>query len=186
MREKIIQKTKTLGIKKGYDINNPEDWYKISVDILLDNYATTLIYKEKLHNLPKLLYPNYNWILKEFNKYKTQYVIYEIKKNIFPNEIVESNNRNTIKNPLTNKYLELDIIIKNLNFAVEYNGKQHYFYIPYFHRKKNTFEDLKNRDLAKIEECKKKNIKLLIISYYIKYENFKDYIMNFITENNIK
>lgn len=66
-------------------------------------------------------------------------------------EILE-NDRKTVRNPLTNFFLELDVWIPELKKAVEYNGK-------YYHSEKDTIL----RDKIKKEQCKKLGIDLLVI-----------------------
>jgi ribosomal protein S27E len=63
------------------------------------------------------------------------------------------NDRTQIKNPNTKRFLELDIFIPKLNKAIEFNG-------IYWHSKENT----KIKDKIKIDICKEKNIKLLVIN----------------------
>lgn len=76
--------------------------------------------------------------------------------------------------------LELDGYNEELNIAFEYNGIQHYEYIPYFHRNgPEAFEKQKDRDLKKYKICRDRNIKLIIIPYQYDYRNpqlLEDYI----------
>lgn len=79
--------------------------------------------------------------------------------------------------------MELDGYNFELNLAIEYNGKQHYDYIPHFHR--NGQIDLikqQERDNLKAELCKENNIYLIVVPYWIediddflieKYNNFE-------------
>ncbi|KKL18861.1 hypothetical protein LCGC14_2471280 [marine sediment metagenome] len=61
--------------------------------------------------------------------------------------------------------LELDGYCPNLNIAFEYNGKQHYEFMPYFHKSYTDFEKQIQRDNKKAEACRKSGIKKLDISY---------------------
>ena len=61
--------------------------------------------------------------------------------------------------------LELDGYNEELGIGFEYNGKQHYEFIKYFHKTEERFKKMKKRDLEKIILCKKHNIKLLTIPY---------------------
>lgn len=78
----------------------------------------------------------------------------------FYNGTIEQSNRNIIKNYMTNRYLELDIYLPELNKAIEFNGL-------YFH----TDEKIKRRGWNSIDEyhimksiyCKAKGIELLHI-----------------------
>lgn len=68
------------------------------------------------------------------------------------NGLVLENDRKQIINPLTNRFLELDIWLPELNKAIEYNGE-------YWH----TEENVKYRDNQKQIQCKEKGIELLVI-----------------------
>lgn len=59
------------------------------------------------------------------------------------------NDRNTIINPLTNNYLELDVYLPEKSKAIEFNG-------TYWH-------SLPNNDRIKKEQCRYNNIDLLVI-----------------------
>jgi len=73
---------------------------------------------------------------------------------------VITNDRTKILNSKTNKHLELDVYLPLLNKAIEFNGR-------YWH----SFEDVMQRDIFKIGECKRLGIELLVI-------NEQDYIYN--------
>ena len=47
--------------------------------------------------------------------------------------------------------LELDCFNKELRIGLEYNGVQHYKYVPYFHKNKEAFLNQKYRDDMKEE-----------------------------------
>jgi len=70
------------------------------------------------------------------------------------------NDRNTILNPFTNHYLELDFLFPKLNKAIEYNGS-------YWHSldEKIAIDKLKSR------LCEEKNIDLMVITDIDWYEN---------------
>jgi len=85
------------------------------------------------------------------NKSKPERRVVEFVKNIYDGLIIE-NDRSVIHNPLTNKMLELDIYLPELNKAIEFNG-------DYWHHK----EDVKRRDIEKIKQCEEKNIELLVV-----------------------
>jgi hypothetical protein len=81
---------------------------------------------------------------------KEKEIVNFIKGKIF-SEIIE-NDRTQIINPLTNKFLELDIFIPELNKAIEFNGE-------YWHS--NGYS--KYKDKIKQTKCKEKGINLLVI-----------------------
>ena len=61
--------------------------------------------------------------------------------------------------------LELDGFHEPSKFAFEYNGEQHYRYIPYYHKTMDGFLKQQERDKLKYSLCKENNIKLCIIPY---------------------
>jgi len=89
---------------------------------------------------------------------KAEIEIQKFVKSLTKNVI--NNDRNTILNPSTNYYLELDVYLPYLNKAIEYNGR-------YWH----TGEDRIKCDIIKQNECNRLNIDLLVI-------HEQDYINN--------
>lgn len=84
-----------------------------------------------------------------------------------------------LRNPVTggNFNLELDCYNKFLQLAVEYNGAQHYKYIPYFHRNKDHFMTQKYRDDMKRRMCKENNINLIEVPYTVKIADIEEFII---------
>jgi len=80
------------------------------------------------------------------------------------------NDRTVIKNPKTERGLELDIWFPSLNKAIEFNGE-------YWHSLKSRFE----RDILKKKLCLDKNINLLVILYK-EWINNKENILEKIKE----
>lgn len=58
-----------------------------------------------------------------------------------------------------------DFFLPQLNLAIEYQGRQHFEYIPFFHKNEEGFQRYQARDLKKKEYCNQKKILLLEISY---------------------
>jgi len=83
-----------------------------------------------------------------------------------------------LRNPVTggNFNLELDCYNPELQLAVEYSGKQHYEYLPFFHRNKDAFLNQKYRDEIKRRMCKDKGITLIEVPYLIKEEDIERYL----------
>lgn len=62
--------------------------------------------------------------------------------------------------------LELDGYCEKLGAAFEYQGKQHYEYVPHFHRGgKEDLAKQQERDRKKYEVCVKRGVKLMLIPY---------------------
>ena len=88
--------------------------------------------------------------------------------------IIINNDRNTIINENTGYYLELDVYLPEINKAIEYNG-------IYWHSKTKALK----YDKIKQQQCKEKNIDLLVIdeeNYINNKESFLKKIENFIKE----
>jgi len=87
-----------------------------------------------------------------------------------------------LNNPVTGgKFnMELDCYNDELKLAVEFNGIQHYQFVPYFHKNKETFYNQKYRDELKRRMCKDEGIILIEVPYNVKNENIEKYIMSHI------
>ena len=83
-----------------------------------------------------------------------------------------------LKSPRTGKNLELDCYNHELRIALEYNGKQHYKYCPYFHKHKKAFYAQVHRDNWKRKKCQENGIHLIEVPYYILEHDLEDYIKN--------
>ena len=93
-----------------------------------------------------------------------------------------------LRNPVTGGdfNLELDCFDPELRIAVEYNGIQHYKYIPYFYKNKEAFLNQKYRDDMKRRICRENGILLIEVSHEIKLEDIKKYIENELRRNGVK
>lgn len=85
---------------------------------------------------------------------------------------------NFLRNPVTGGdfNLELDCYNEELGLALEYNGAQHYKYIPYFHKNKEAFLNQKYRDEMKRSKCKENGISLIEVPYTVRLEELDGYI----------
>jgi hypothetical protein len=88
-----------------------------------------------------------------------------------------------LKNPETNKGIELDGYNKDLKLAFEYNGKQHYEKIGYW-QTDESFSKQQERDTTKERLCIEEGINLIIIPYTVKYEDLYNFIVNKFPDNN--
>lgn len=76
----------------------------------------------------------------------------------------------------------LDFFIPSENTAIEFNGRQHYEWIPYFHHSISDFSSQQKRDAKKREYCMSHKIRLIEIDGRIRdYKNItEDYILSLI------
>lgn len=69
------------------------------------------------------------------------------------------------KRPKFLKGLELDGFCTELKLAFEYQGQQHFEYVPYFHREKDALANQQERDQRKRDLCKDNDIILIEVPY---------------------
>jgi hypothetical protein len=93
-----------------------------------------------------------------------------------------------LRNPVTGGSfnLELDCFDAELRIAVEYNGVQHYKYVPYFHRNNDAFLNQKYRDEMKRQKCKENGVLLIEVPYSVKLEDIKGFIEKELTRAGVK
>jgi hypothetical protein len=70
-----------------------------------------------------------------------------------------------LKNEVTGKNLELDIYNEDIKVAIEFNGRQHYEFVPFFHKNYEDFLTQRYRDEMKKAKCKDEGIHLIEIRY---------------------
>lgn len=90
-----------------------------------------------------------------------------------------------LRNPVTGYLhnLELDCYNKDLKIAVEYNGAQHYKFIPHFHRNRDAFMNQKYRDDMKKRICKERGIFLIDVPYTVKTCNIQYFLIDKLKKN---
>lgn len=78
----------------------------------------------------------------------------------------------------------IDFYLPDLDIAIEYNGIQHYKYIPYFHKGGIAdFKHQKDRDAYVREYCHNRKIKLIEISYEQSQEQILSLLNNELVRN---
>jgi len=89
----------------------------------------------------------------------------------FPNVRIDE-----LRNNDTNRNLELDCYNEDLKIAVEYQGIQHYKFVPFFHKTHDKFLEQRKRDVQKKELCKLYGITLITIPHNLKHDMICFYI----------
>lgn len=72
--------------------------------------------------------------------------------------------------------LQLDGYNKTLNIAFEYQGIQHYQFIPYIHRTRENYRALRRRDRWKQQKCVKMGVLLIVIPHQENLSNLLDHV----------
>jgi len=83
----------------------------------------------------------------------------DIVQNIFPDQLIFRNNRSVLDG------LEIDVYLPTLKLGFEFNGKQHYNFIPIFHKKFADFQNTILRDKVKNKRAVEKGVMLITIKY---------------------
>ena len=72
-----------------------------------------------------------------------------------------------------------------IGLAVEYQGCQHYKYVPFFHKNKEAFQNQKYRDEMKRVKCKQNGIILIEVPYTIDIHDIEDYLTKMIRKHRL-
>jgi len=108
----------------------------------------------------------FGYVNKGYLSYPQNFIFCTIKDK-YNNYNWTFNDRTIIRNPNTGYPMELDIYCKSLDFAIEFDGKQHF--------EGNKLQYTQQMDMIKNQECEKQNITLLRIAYNESWKN-KDWI----------
>lgn len=88
-----------------------------------------------------------------------------------------------LRNPETNRKLELDCYNDELKIACEYNGIQHYKWPNQYPMTREQFLAQNRRDNFKIDACDANGVYLITVPYNVPYDLIPDYINYFLPHN---
>jgi hypothetical protein len=90
---------------------------------------------------------------------------------------------NFLRNPINKRFnLELDCYNENYKLAIEYNGAQHYKYIPHFHKNREAFLNQKYRDDIKKRLCGENGVILIEVPHTVAIKDIKSFLMKKLKE----
>lgn len=127
-----------------------------------------------------------------FQEYKKQYsqrwqtegLVFDMLERMFPKHRFEKVRPDFLRYPPTGHNLELDAYCADLNVAVEYNGRQHYQYVKFFHGSNPTkFEQQKARDQFKNDRCRELGITLITVPYTVARDSIYTYMYKKMVES---
>jgi hypothetical protein len=188
----MIHKIKDIWDNKGFDI-----LLYISIGLILifglfriikkekGSWSKNYYYEDKFVNYSSKNNPNHNPNKKRIPKEsKGEAECRRVLNKIF-NKPFNKFRPNFLNNPVTggNFNLELDCYNEELGLAVEYQGKQHSMYMPFFHRNYDHFMTQKYRDDMKRRICKENGITLIEVDYTVKNENIENYLKKELQKN---
>lgn len=87
-----------------------------------------------------------------------------------------------LKNPLTNRNLELDCYNEKLKLAVEYGGEQHFKWCSFAKQSYTDFRNQVYRDRIKVELCKEHGVYLIVVPYNVPLTLIPTYIIYHLPE----
>lgn len=144
------------------------DDYRLINGIIKVKKPETMISHEKELPAPKRYYSQHSS--------KSEEICRTVFNDIFGKEF-HTVRPDFLKNPKTNRNLELDGYNHELRLGFEYNGEQHYVYPNPFHKTKQDFDKQIDRDIWKRNVCKSYGVVLVEVPYYIKtYESMKSFV----------
>lgn len=82
--------------------------------------------------------------------------------------------------------LEIDGYNDDLKLGFEYQGIQHFEYIKHLHKNKKRFIAQKKRDEIKKKTFEQKGIKIMYPDRFTKIEDYQNFIVNFLYDNNLE
>lgn len=115
--------------------------------------------EHKLNGLDKIPYhtPSNKWISEEN--------VYLLTKKLYKGFKVIYQHRPFYLKSSIGGQMSYDVFISGLNVAIEYQGKQHFEPVDFFGGKE-SFEELKKRDIEKANISKQNGVKLVYINYW--------------------
>jgi hypothetical protein len=81
-----------------------------------------------------------------------------------------------LHNAVTQDLLEIDVYNEDLALGVEYNGRQHYEFVPYFHQTREKFQTQKYRDHMKQRLCEQHGVTLITVPYTVPFKAIPDFL----------
>lgn len=81
-------------------------------------------------------------------------------------------------NNVTGKPLEIDCCCDELKLGIEYNGKQHYDYVPGMHKNYEAFRNQQYRDEMKERMCKENGFTLITVPYTVAEKDIEMFLIN--------
>jgi hypothetical protein len=79
--------------------------------------------------------------------------------------------------------LRYDFYLIDYNSVIEVDGDQHFYFTEHFHKNEEKFEEARQRDIVKYQQCKNLNIQMIRLDYKWIAKNSNDEIFSFIEKS---
>lgn len=100
-----------------------------------------------------------DWVRRKNKKMSRGHAaLFHMLQRIVPNERVITEHQ-------VGEQLRLDIYCPSLKLAIEFHGRQHFYFVEHFHKTLKGFQESQDRDLRKEELCKEQGIALVVFRY---------------------
>ena len=181
----ILQKLKEWWNHYGFEI-----MIVISL-IILGIYWLTRIGKKGTYSTSYMYLPGISQTVKKgrqpIKESKGEQKCREVMERLFK-KLFNKCRPDFLNNPVTggSYNCEIDCYCDDLKLGVEYSGKQHYEYIPYFHKNKEAFYNQKYRDFFKKKACKENGVTLIEVPYTVKIDDIESYLKTELQKNGYK
>ena len=127
-----------LGKKLGY--TKPDDWYDICYSVIKNNCGCGILhYYNSYTEIPKLVYPEYEWDKTKFYIYKTEAILYNLLITIYPTCIRQFT-------PEWVKPKRFDFCIPEYKIIIELDGRQHFIQVSNWSSPESQFENDKYKE----------------------------------------
>lgn len=167
----------------------PKKWCSIQIIFIVVLICITvyLLYTDKSTSKAPV-HTKYQTVKKKKETGKMEKKCRAIVESIF-NKSFPSVRPSWLRNPRTNKRLEIDMFNANIRTPIgkglgfEYDGVQHSQYTPFYHRKgPHEFVDQCKRDRHKDKVCKEKGVLLIRIPSYVVEGSLEPFIRSKLKE----
>lgn len=175
----LIEELKLNPCKKNYGLDFMNDYIQklyneygyLTIKLIQDNcpfsYQALRFHYDSIEKISLIASQGLKNNVFKINRSQGESIIASILSSL-NEDFIEQKTFDWLRNPETNHMLYCDFYIERLNLVIEYNGRQHYEFIPYFHKSIEEFESDKKRDELKKKILNDNNIKVITIPYYEK------------------
>lgn len=173
-----------LWLKDEIGFTQEEDWYKLTIRLLIDNNGSGLFdrYNNNLYNLISRIFDMRKWDKNNFTKHNTEKIYCEYLNSISK---IQYENCYHLQGCVNLRKLYFDAGNDLLDDIHEVDGDQHFRNITHW---KSTVEDIVERDVTKMLYAlsnAKKIIRISQMDIYNDKINWKSIVKKIITELNI-
>jgi hypothetical protein len=151
---------------------NEERFFFVIFIIFIIIILLLLVFKKSRTSFLSIFLSDHKEKTKKKVTYKSEDITRSILEELFGRDFPKVK-PDWLINPRTKKKLELDGYCQSIKtplgmgVAFEYNGSQHEYFNPKFHKTYKAFLDQKFRDKIKVQRCKEKGVYLLSIPYVL-------------------